>query len=329
MAHDYLDLVCAWSREAGLDFDADFVAEKIEFLTERLFQQYTPAKGPHPSFRERLSNWLDGVPDDVSKKVMLQLVTHIFFIGTEQFISLYQAAYHGPIKRWLVEQVGIQFLDPDAERKIATAISETWFCPVTDSMQISEFCHANRITGVDFRPDWCSLAEFGDLDKIRRHMINNSFKRVVLLEDFVGSGSQITPALDFAATIGHRIPFLVVPLIVCPDGLDFGIQFETDHPGFAFDPVLSLPANAFIQETPRVDEISFFQSARNVITALQLLLTGGTPLNGVTKPYSAFGYRKTGALVVMYTNTPDNTLPVIHWESQTWPSPIFPRSSRI
>ena len=52
---------------------------------------------------------------------------------------------------------------------------------------------------------------------------------------------------------------------------------------------------------------------------------------GGAKPYSPFGFphhAPTGGMVVMQGNTPDNSLPLIHWRSSKW-CPIFPRHSRV
>ena len=54
--------------------------------------------------------------------------------------------------------------------------------------------------------------------------------------------------------------------------------------------------------------------------------SGGVAIDA-GKPYTPFGYKRTGGLVVMHSNTPDNSLPVIHHESDTW-APIFKRHSR-
>jgi len=40
-----------------------------------------------------------------------------------------------------------------------------------------------------------------------------------------------------------------------------------------------------------------------------------------------FGFKGTGALVVMYSNCPNNSLPVLHNESEEW-SALFPRIPR-
>jgi hypothetical protein len=46
------------------------------------------------------------------------------------------------------------------------------------------------------------------------------------------------------------------------------------------------------------------------------------------RPYTPFGCFDTGAVVVLYSNTPANTLPLIQHQSNTW-VPLFPRSARV
>jgi hypothetical protein len=68
-----------------------------------------------------------------------------------------------------------------------------------------------------------------------------------------------------------------------------------------------------------------FKNVRRVAKASYSLVEspgGGAPL------YGAFGFRDTGSLVVMFSNTPANTLPVIQHESATW-TPLFPRTARV
>lgn len=329
MTRDYNELVYEWLRDANLDFDADKIAEKIEYLTQRLFQQYTPTIGPHPDFRQRLNGWLHSAPDDECRKVLFQLVPHLFFIGREEFIALYHAAFRGPILRWIIDQLGISLDDPNVQQKTEQALSKTWFCPITDSMQIAEFYHANKISGANYRPTWHSLPKLGNSNQVLDFIKKRGFERIVLLEDFVGSGGQIRPALEFATSLSPTLPFPICPLVACPEGIRRGIEFIATHRNFSFEVVLPLSAGALIGEVCIDGENSFFDSVRAVVNSLHDIVSGATPADRTTRPYGPFGFKKTGALVVMYTNTPDNTLPVIHFSSHTWPSPIFPRSSRI
>ena len=97
-----------------------------------------------------------------------------------------------------------------------------------------------------------------------------------------------------------------------------------------FDPVLELPKPAFFTATDSSFPAAETDALRDLINSSYHAVSGGVT-NG--KPYDMYGYPKgkpTGGLVVMYTNTPDNTLPLIHWRPHNgaW-QPVFPRHSRI
>ena len=83
----------------------------------------------------------------------------------------------GPIYEWLIDQTGIAISDPDLNAKINDAVERTWFTSITDSMQISEFHHSNRLGGINHRPDWKTLSQFADPDKIRRVEHDGKFFR--------------------------------------------------------------------------------------------------------------------------------------------------------
>lgn len=329
MSETVADLVKRWFMDAGDDIPFDRIHEEIEYLCRRLYVEYTPTSGPHPRFEQRLATWLRGVPDDKTKRLLFEMVPHISFFSKEQYHSLYRSAYQNEIAAWVIDESDISLDDSDALQRLNTALDETWFCPLTDSMVISDFYHVNNIAGVQYRPPWDSLQELGHREKIVEHIRQKKFKRVVLLEDFVGSGSQIKRALDFAVNLSLSESFLIVPLIVCPEGTRY-YGDEYDFPSsFEFRPVLSLPPNTFVAEAAVEHEPPLFASVREATKALYYLVNGGAERDDSSKPYGPFGWKKTGAMVVMYSNTPDNTLPIIHWPSSTWPSPIFPRATRI
>ena len=131
----------------------------------------------------------------------------------QKFESLCRTAYNGHVLRWLIEQLNADIVDPAVMEALDVGISETWFCPITDSMRINSFLKANKLTGKTHRPDWRSLRKFGDPAKIRQFINDNQIRRVVLLEDFVGSGTQMLSAIKFAADISSDIEILVLPLV--------------------------------------------------------------------------------------------------------------------
>ena len=189
-------------------------------------------------------------------------------------------------------------------------------------MRINAFYHLNHISGRDFRPDWRSLRQFGSEDKIRRYLTDQGIDRIVLLEDFIGSGDQMKKAVEFAVTFG--MPVLVVPRVICPIGAQVGPLLSSQNPTVTFSPVISLQEAAFITAVARPNEEPLFDELR--LIAIDMF--NGLPADEQVDVYTAFGFRGTGSLVVMYTNCPDNTLPLVHHNSAAW-KPLFPRASRL
>ncbi len=324
------DKVQKWASDELGDLDFNALHAEIEYLIAQRFDQYVPTTGPHPDFRSRLGDWLENGISEAAQKVLFRLIPHIFFLGREEFVALQRAALRGPISRWLVEQTGVSFDAPNLDRILGDAISQTWFCPITDSAHISDFYHANGIGGIEYRVEWRAMAALtgGDSTILTKHMTDAGLTRVVLIEDVVGSGSQMNDLRPLFATLPPTMKVLLVPLVVCPRGVEGGRKIVADFPNVSFDPVLDLPMHSFVAPVPDPNEPQFFADVRETIKQVYLNVSGGTPEHDAIIPYGPFGWRRTGALIVTYSNTPDNTLPIIQYQSDTW-KPLFPRSSRV
>jgi hypothetical protein len=320
-----------WASQELGDLDYNAIHAEIEYLIAQRFEQYMPTIGPEPDFRARFIKWLDngGLAED-DQKLLFRLIPYIFFLGREEFIALQRAAFLGPVQRWLVDEIGLTFTDSDRDMKLETAIRETWFCPITDSAHISDFYHVNNLGGVEYRLEWRAVAKLanGDSSMLQQHMVSEGFRRVVLIEDLVGSGSQMSELEALLADLPNTIKVLIIPLVVCPLGADVGRDIASKLGHVTFEPVLELPKHSFVAEIPDPNEPAFFGNIRDLIQRTYSLVSGGVLAHDAIQPYGPFGWRRTGALIVTYNNSPDNTIPVIQHRSTTW-APLFPRSSRI
>ncbi|MBU0768929.1 MAG: hypothetical protein KJ687_07550 [Proteobacteria bacterium] len=302
------------------------IQSQIEYLSSNLYHEYeVTLYPPHHEFPNRLREWLLSSPAEDDRKILYELVPRLFFIGRKEIISLYRAAFNGPIARWLIDQNNINILSGTAQNELIKSLKSTWFCPITDSMKISEFYHVNTISGVDLRPDWRTLAELGDPTKIVSYMAtqNPPLDRIVLLEDFVGTGSQMGKTVHFAARL--TCPILLCPLIISRLGHNRAMELKRIYPNLFFEPALVLDDSVRINGNADEDKDPFIIKLRDLILRTYPLVKGSKPKHD----YGPFGYGKEGLLVVLYTNCPDNTLPLIHYESDTPWHPIFPRSSRL
>jgi hypothetical protein len=227
-----------------------------------------------------------------------------------------------------VSEENLKLDDPHASKRLRRAEQETWFCAITDSMQIAEFYHLNHIEGVEVRPVWHTLRKFLSNDatgKLDAHVRKNRFRRIVLLEDFVGTGTQMEHAVKFAASLPGRFPILLCPLVICPTGAQKAREMERAIGHLTFSPVFELPASAFLSKSPIAPEDAFMADLRIAVARLH------ARLKNPRCRYPPFGFRNTGALVVLHTNCPNNTLPIIHHASSAgdpW-SPLFRRSERF
>jgi hypothetical protein len=328
-------LVRSWSTHQHLTK----VNQRINHLERWLYKTYEPNKFGPEDFWARLEQWLDNVPSDADKQLLFQLLVEILYLGPVEFEELYRCAYQGPIARWLIDTCQIDVFEIGGHEKLIAAAGETWFCPVTDSFRINAFFHVNNLAaGANLRPDWHSLLKLGDTYKINAYCVKNKIKRLVLLEDFVGGGSQSLATVRFAATHIHDLQVLFVPLVVCPKGVENARKLEIEmckrrDGALRYEAAMELPKDAFLtlKQSPYVEPNSYVNDLRILINTTYPQVSGNK-LPG-PKPYDPFGFPcsdPTGGLVVMYSNTPDNTLPLIHWRppENTW-NPVFPRHSRV
>jgi len=259
-------------RNSG-DQQVRLTDEKLIHLEKRLFYSYEPSQLPNPDFTRRLVTWIDNFSSsEKDAATMFHSITELFYVGREEFKELYKYAYNGQIARWLIDKNNIQLDDPDAHGKLKQAECETWFCPITDSMQISSFCHVNLVSsGTGFRPEWRSLAKFGDIKKIKDFCLDENIKNLVLLEDFVGGGSQIGEILNFLSNFQKELRILIAPLIICQNGVD-NMNPALRSKGIDFAPILKLNHTAFISEAPQLEESELTKTIRNIANNIHICL---------------------------------------------------------
>ena len=328
MADSYIEKARRWATTADSAVDYAAIRDQIEYFAENLFGEFTPAKAPDQKhFLDRLTDWLNNTDNEDDQRILFRLVTQLLFVGSKEFETLYRGAFNGPIARWLIDQIDLRLDRADAQKRLRTAEGGTWFCAITDSMQIAEFYHLNHIEGVDVRPVWHTLQQLhgdGSVQVIDDYVRSQGFERIVLLEDFVGSGNQMAAAVEFVSSLPSRPPILLCPIIICPAGVERANQLAARYDHLTFEAVLALPAEMFISRDPSPDEDAFFTELRPTLIRLHPLLR---------RPkckYPPFGFRSTGSLVVMHTNCPNNTLPVVHHASDDddpWSS-LFRRCER-
>ncbi|MGD1015380.1 MAG: hypothetical protein ABR863_02915 [Roseiarcus sp.] len=312
-----MDAVRPWLDGEDGGRIAELMAQ-IDWLGRKLYQDYEPSA--YESFDERFGKWVVNVAAQEDRRSLFDLLDHVFFVGRREFEALCRAAYNRHVIRWLIDLDNAPIADPGLDQTVATAVAGTWFCPITDSMRINAFLKVNHLEGQSHRPDWRSLACFADIEKVLDFMRRNQLNRIVLLEDFVGSGTQMQAAVRFASEVSAEIPILVSPLICCPKGVEMGEALSANYANVTFAPVLTINDKLCLKDQARAGEPPVFASIRELTSRVRERFDN----RNRAEP---FGFKGTGALVVMYSNCPNNSLAVLHNESKTWTA-LFPRIPR-
>lgn len=329
MQNAYLTMIASWIA-ADPDNTAGFrrVKAKLDFLAEVLYKEYLPTvAGTHGEFPYRLAKWIRSASSEDQKKLMFLLLDHLFFVGKSEFVAMYQTAYSRHIAQWLLMTENIAVVDPTAPQKLMAEVTSTLFTAITESFNIGDFIRINSIQGQNIRFVWEAAFKV-QWDPV--HFDRNAMqgkKHIVLLEDFVGSGSQMKKAVEEACTLPSRPSVLLCPLIICPAGANLARDLERRFGNLTYRPVLEISPDHFVTRTSQLGEPRLFREIRDLVIALHPRVEGTTPW---LQNYGPFGYGEnggTGAMVVKFDNCPDNTLPLLHRQSNLW-EPLFYRVSR-
>jgi hypothetical protein len=314
--------------------DSRILKSRIECYAEKLMDRYDPAS-PVWDFQLYLLKWLENVKTIDEKFLLLNSLSFFSFFNRDQCNALYLEALHGPILRWLIEITNLDILDENIDEKLSENIGPTFISAATDSTDISTMRH---LCGLQIRHTkiWNSYINKDDNEGQRNEKIESckkdlhdwEYKQIIVLEDFVGSGTQSKEVIDFLGNL-QDWKILFIPLIICPQG-DMAITEHLrikkyDH--ISYEPISKLPWELILTDDRPLESKSppqlladLKEYARKIHTRVT-----GTDISGST---GYLGYKDTGSLFAKYTNCPDNTLTLYHEKENKHWNPLFPRSSK-
>lgn len=304
-------------------YNFNSIYEILDYKEKKFFKHYSPTAGSaHSGFWDRLESWLENVHVEKEKKALFEFTLNIHFVTREDFTQLFLSAYSGPIKRWIIDLHDIA-LDQQLDTNQNTQLLErTWYGSVTD-MNLGEFYRVNRISGTDVRTDFNTIVKLGDPAKIQAYINGNNITQMVSIEDFIGSGDQFMKILNIMPSCLKRLPVLIVPLIICSDGLNNIKSHLMTHSftNWHIEPVVIIDFDDCLTSKTELTNKPLEKNILEIAKYFSTQIIGGVSDEWV------YGSAKTGSLVVLYSNTPDNTMPFIWW-TEDW-NALFPRSSRI
>ena len=315
----------------SLSRDFAEIRSLTDFLEQVLYAEYEPVGvGAQGEFGVRLAEWIGSAQRDADRRALYLLLGRLVFLGRAQMMAGYRTAYSRNIASWLMDVEGLSFFGRATEARLNKAAEETAFTEVTDSFGLGNFLRWNNIAGRGLRFTWEQHLSTWDPDAFMRDVMYSGpgvpRKNLVLLEDFVGSGSQMVRAVNLACSLADVERVLLCPIVICPDGGDCARALVRKYGKLNYSPVLELPEEAFIAEVAVPDEHKHHELIRKALVGLQALVKG-TPRSW-PQATSAFGYMDTGAVFCKFDNCPDNSVPVLHHRSDLGWSPLFLRTAR-
>lgn len=292
-------------------------ASQLLFQETELFHTFQPTRDP---FGIRIKNWLSNFENEVERDIMSSMVLDLYYAGPREFESLYRQAYNAVIAPWVISSKKLNPCSNAIDVELAICLQNVWILPLTDSMQINSFNKVNGQAGMRYRPDLQSLMKFCDTQKIRSYVEEERIQAIVVLEDFVGSGTQSLPILD---ELLHKLPgiqILMCPMIICPAGAEELRKVAATNRYFDFGTAMELSKASMLSPKQLDGEPPAHISYRKIIDKYAAQF-------GLENSPDLYGYKATGAQIILHTNCPDNTLSIYHSTKKGW-SPLFPRVPR-
>ncbi|MCB1667874.1 MAG: hypothetical protein R3E73_04215 [Porticoccaceae bacterium] len=314
------EMVISWGL--GLDDGSEFMAlqELIRYLDKLLFSEYDVL----PKFKQRLNGWLGNVEKVEEKKSLYQLIPNLFFVGSKEFKSLYKTAFEENYLQWLFKTSGeLKFDSTESFNAIIQEeVNRTAFTKLTDSMNLNDFYHANGLINKGLSIDWYADVRAGGEDRVASSielLKKRNIERVVILDDHVGSGSQMDYVLNGANTLFSEFSVLVIPLLCGKTGYENGMSLARAlH--FMFKPVLIMNEHVFISAKQETQSNDILEKVKQIAEKYEKKYIDEN--NGEYD--TIYGFGESGSLLIMHTNCPNNTMPLIHSNYDEW-TPLFPR----
>lgn len=294
--------------------------DDVLFQAELRFGDYVQFQDTLGEFPVRLREWFLNTSIAKEQKVLLKLLWRLFFIDRSQTFSLCRDAYRRIIVPWLdYGNTPDDFLAAGYHRALLDTLRRYSLFSVTESFYFSDFRNVNNLIGLQ-KP--IILDERTDRIPAQLSHLGSNTEGLIILEDIVGSGSQASRALAEVTRVARpEWRILFAPLLMLEEATAKLHPLQSDN--MNIQPVLLISNEHSVKKQPYPGEPSDFKLIRSLVnkTAARVL----EPLDSYDDaPENPFGFNGSGAMVVAYRNTPNNTLPLIHHQAPQW-KPLFRR----
>ena len=317
-----------------------------------------------PSFTEKLRPWLEQFPDK-DKRIAFLLANRIVFVTQRQFESLQRRLYTSCIKRHLLDciitdRALMKYDYKGANAHLASEMDATIFVSNSDSSQLNSFIHLNsqyfrdremrRLVGPELRfwtypadrarhssPDIVNAAQEFENRVLATDPLLANKTRMIIIEDFSGSGSDLVKNLVLLnrTTLPLR-EIIVAPVLATERAFrkltSLCQTLRARHYRVMAAEVLPEKlccfggrSSSYLDGHEPVPDLSPLVMQLSEDMYNEHFAAGSSPLH----PDHRHGFGKLALAFAMFSNCPDNSLPIIWKETETWPHALFQRVSRI
>ncbi len=308
-------------RDSGL-FDS--LDEKIKILHETAWHDKWQNQG------DQYNLWLDNFKED-EKIYAMFLLSKFMYFDNETIRELMQRVYEDLYRRPIIHEIrkheGLTKDEAIIERDFKKRLERTRFLSIGNPSESSAhllyyFRQENRLERDLFINAHQLYTHTQDGDVIIAKSLVKDIDKVVVLDDFCGSGSQATTFdKEFVVNLKKDKPELIIDyysLFAIEKGLNKVSNLHYNRVRSIF--ILDESYKCFS------DNSRFFTTNEEHIK--RACRTICNKYGRHLEPRNPLGYKNCQMLLGFHHNTPNNTLPIFWSEKKAW-NPIFKRFIKI
>jgi hypothetical protein len=286
--------------------------------------------------------WLNQFETTEERKIAFKIVSKITFITEDQIRYLQEVCFKEKLLYCLLhEEINRRKLNhysyDEAMKGFGQVLNQCLFVPLTDSARYNQFVHVNglenhsrlglRSLDVLVHPDIRSTAEV-----VNKLQTRYKDKRIlVILEDYCGSGKTFTSDFGRIAALYQNFEIIYFcPYIITEKAEKVIYRFAKIYaPKVHFEILYGMRlSNSMRVFSPSCVLFSHDEQEKIKELCLKYHNKYFCEHRFIGKPRSyPFGYRNGQLLLVMQSNCPNHTLPII-WASDKGWQPLFRRVQR-
>ena len=368
--HNINDLVEKWDLELCQNNNLatsserskfDEIFQKILILSQQKYEPFQPIQSPpEKKYMDRFKEWLFQFPEKYWK-YLFYFSSKIIFYTHSQIMALIDYIYERKIKKIILDEIILKKkLEPfnfkDAEKHYKEELSKTLFVGLSDSSRINDFAHRIKETkrninfGITLEtllyPTKCGLIfnEDESKKKICKDFEKNVLlsddillnkERLVILEDFSGSGTDIKDFFDLIEKSSLKFKKIIfAPYIItykAKNNIDDWINLNVSRKKrffILFGSILPKEMKCF-DETGSYLNHDWFIKHENICEKIKIISDEMFDTKFKNDFEHRYGCGNVKICFAYYFNCPDNSLPIIWFNKNDSWKPLFARSSRI